>query len=163
MALFPKKGTHEAHVFCVAGGVSAACGPAPPLVPQAGAPAPYAGRRVRFGDPCLPERRTVLTGRFQLVGDHVNMMHGQALCSDAAGEVIGRGEAGSARGRAGSASCPCVIQSSNAKHEDPARSSHPREVDVQRKTPFCPTGLGRGRASMTRNPERLKKERLQRD
>ena len=57
-----------------------------------------------FCDPYLPERRTVLTGRFPLVGDHVNIMHGQALCSDAAGEVIGRGEAGSARGRAGSAS-----------------------------------------------------------
>ena len=84
-----------------------------------------------FCDPYLPERRTVLTGLFQLVGDHVNMMHGQALCSDAAGEVIGRGEAGSARGRAGSASCPCVIQSSNAEHEDLARSSHPREVDVR--------------------------------
>ena len=107
----------------------------------------------------LPKRRTVLTGQFQLVGDHVNMMHGQALCSHAAGEVLGRGEAGSARGRAGSASCPCVIQSSNAEHEDPARSSHPREVDVQRKTPFCSFGLGRVRASMRRNPERLKKER----
>ena len=84
-----------------------------------------------FCDPYLPERRTVLTGRFQLIGVHVNMMHGQALCSDSAGEVLGRGEAGSARGRAGSASCPCVIQSSNAEHEDLARSSHPREVDVQ--------------------------------
>ena len=113
-----------------------------------------------FCDPYLPERRTVLTGRFQLIGVHVNMMHGQALCSDSAGEVLGRGEAGSARGRAGSASCPCVIQSSNAEHEDPARSSHPREVDVQRKTPFCSFGLGRVRASMRRNPERLKKERL---
>ena len=54
-----------------------------------------------------------------------------SVCSDSAGEVLGRGEAGSARGRAGSASCPCVIQSSNAEHEDPARSSHPREVDVR--------------------------------
>ena len=108
----------------------------------------------------LPKRRTVLTLRFQLIGVHVNMMHGQALCSDSAGEVLGRGEAGSARGRAGSASCPCVIQSSNAEHEDPARSSHPREVDVQRKTPFCSFGLGRVRASMRWNPERLKKERL---
>ena len=107
----------------------------------------------------LPKRRTVLTLRFQLIGVHVNIMRGQALCSESAGEVLGRGEAGSARGRAGSASCPCVIQSSNAEHEDPARSSHPREVDVQRKTPFCSFGLGRVRASMTRNPERLKKER----
>ena len=120
---------------------------------------PATERTMRICDPYLPERRTVLTGQFQLIGVHVNMMHGQVLCSDSAGEVLGRGEAGSARGRAGSASCPCVIQSSNAEHEDPARSSHPREVDVQRKTPFCSFGLGRVRASMTRNPERLKKER----
>ena len=86
-----------------------------------------------FCDPYLPKRRTVLTGQFQLIGVHVNIMRGQALCSESAGEVLGRGEAGSARGRAGSASCPCVIQSSNAEHEDPARSSHPREVDVQRR------------------------------
>lgn len=92
---------------------------------------PATERTMLFCDPYLPERRTVLTGRFQLIGVHVNMMHGQALCSESAGEVLGRGEAGSARGRAGSASCPCVIQSSNAEHEDPARSSHPREVDVQ--------------------------------